>query len=146
MFNPPIVIHLWTLPTPKNLTKTRESKPNKNDISVNEQGYLNNLSLRYVNEPARHKLLDVIGDLSLLGIRIKGKITAYKPGHKNNTKFAKYLKKIMKEEINKTAPKIDFTKEPLYNKEKIKSLEIKFLVFGKLIVSSCWCWYFIYFW
>ena len=95
---------------------------NKNDISVNEQGYLNNLSLRYVNEPARHKLLDVIGDLSLLGIRIKGKITAYKPGHKNNTKFAKYLKKIMKEEINKTAPKIDFTKEPLYNKEKIKSI------------------------
>ena len=95
---------------------------NKNDISVNEQGYLNNLSLRHVNEPARHKLLDVIGDLSLLGIRIKGKITAYKPGHKNNTKFAKYLKEIMKDEINKTAPEIDFTKEPLYNKEKIESI------------------------
>ncbi len=91
-------------------------------INVNESGYLNNISLRHKNEPARHKLLDVIGDLSLLGLPIKGKILAYKPGHKINTKFAKKLKKIMMEQINKTAPEINFNIEPLYNKEKIKSI------------------------
>jgi UDP-3-O-[3-hydroxymyristoyl] N-acetylglucosamine deacetylase/3-hydroxyacyl-[acyl-carrier-protein] dehydratase len=53
---------------------------NKTDIKVEEGGILNNLKLRYKNEPARHKLLDVIGDLSLLGLPIKGKITASKPG------------------------------------------------------------------
>ena len=73
---------------------------NKDNISINkEDGTLNNLQLRYKNEPARHKLLDVIGDLSLLGAKIKGKIHAVKPGHKNNTKFAKYLKNIMQEEL-----------------------------------------------
>tara|TARA_B110000003_G_scaffold239332_1_gene245376 strand:+ start:823 stop:2208 length:1386 start_codon:yes stop_codon:yes gene_type:complete len=95
---------------------------NKTDIKVGERGILNNLKLRHKNEPARHKLLDVIGDLSLLGVSIKGKITATKPGHKNNTEFAKYLKNIMKENIKKTAPEIDFNTPPMYNKEKIKSI------------------------
>ena len=95
---------------------------NKPDIQVNENGYLNNLNLRYNNEAARHKLLDVVGDLSLIGKPIKGKITAFKPGHKNNTKFAKYLKEIMKEEKNKTEPYIDYKKKPLYDKEKIKTI------------------------
>jgi UDP-3-O-[3-hydroxymyristoyl] N-acetylglucosamine deacetylase/3-hydroxyacyl-[acyl-carrier-protein] dehydratase len=85
-------------------------------------GYLNNTSLRYRNEPARHKLLDVIGDLSLVGMPIKGKITAFKPGHRNNTKFAKQLKEIMISEISKNAPKINFDKPPLYNKDKIKTI------------------------
>ena len=83
---------------------------------------MNNLSLRYKNEPARHKLLDVIGDLTLLGKPIKGKITAFKPGHKINTKFAKKLKEIMKHEESKTAPKINFKKAPLYDKKKIKAI------------------------
>jgi len=95
---------------------------NKKDIKVTKGGTLNNLTLRHHNEPARHKLLDVVGDLSLLGRPIKGKITATKPGHKNNTKFAKYLKDIMKEEMKKTAPEIDFDEAPLYNKNKIKSI------------------------
>ena len=84
---------------------------------MSDEGILNNLTLRYENEPARHKLLDVIGDLSLLGVAIKGKIQAIKPGHKNNTNFAKYLSTIMNEEM-KTAPIIDFSKKPLFDKEK----------------------------
>jgi len=95
---------------------------NREDIEINKRGTLNNLNLRFENEPARHKLLDIIGDLSLVGRPIKGKITAFKPGHKNNTKFAKKLKEAMIEEIRKKAPIIDFNQLPLYNKEKIKSI------------------------
>jgi len=95
---------------------------NKTDIKVIEGGYLNNLTLRHDNEPARHKLLDVIGDLSLVGMPIKGKINAIKPGHKNNTKFAKKLKEVMMEEINKTPPEINFNEAPFHNKEQIKNI------------------------
>ena len=95
---------------------------NKTSIKVNEGGYLNNLDLRYKNEPARHKLLDLIGDLSLVGMPIKGKITTYKPGHKNNTNFAKQLKQIMIDDMKKTAPEINFDEAPMYNKEKIKTI------------------------
>jgi len=95
---------------------------NKEDIKVTVGGTLNNLTLRYNNEPARHKLLDIIGDLSLIGLPIRGKITAYKPGHKNNTNFAKKLKEIMKEDIRKTAPEINFNEVPMYNKDKIKTI------------------------
>ena len=94
----------------------------KTDIKVIEGGYLNNLTLRYENEPARHKLLDIIGDLSLLGMPIKGKITAIKPGHKNNTKFAKKLKEVMMEERNRIPPEINFNEAPLHNKEQIKNI------------------------
>ena len=107
--------------TNKKLSKLKEIFNNHN-IQVNNNHYLNNLKLRYDNEPARHKLLDVIGDLSLVGKPIKGKITAFKPGHKNNTKFAKKLKSIMMEQINKTAPEINFNEAPMYNKEKIKTI------------------------
>ena len=95
---------------------------NKTNIKVEESGILNNLTLRYKNEPARHKLLDVIGDLSLLGLPIKGRINASKPGHKNNTKFAKYLKNIMIEENKKISPEIDFSTPPLYDRKKIMSI------------------------
>ena len=95
---------------------------NKTDIKVEKGGLLNNLTLRHKNEPARHKLLDVIGDLSLLGLPIKGKITVSKPGHKNNTKFAKYLKNIMMEDNKKIPPEIDFNTPPLYDRKKIMSI------------------------
>lgn len=95
---------------------------NNPEIKVNDGGYLNNLTLRHKNEPARHKLLDVIGDLSLVGAPIKGKITAFKPGHKNNTKFAKKLKSIMIDQTRKTAPEINFNEKPIYDKQKIKSI------------------------
>ncbi len=64
---------------------------NKTDLKVNENGTLNNVTLRYYNEPARHKLLDLMGDLYLLGKPLKGKIIANKPGHFANTEFAKIL-------------------------------------------------------
>jgi UDP-3-O-[3-hydroxymyristoyl] N-acetylglucosamine deacetylase/3-hydroxyacyl-[acyl-carrier-protein] dehydratase len=95
---------------------------NKSDIKVGRGGVLNNLKLRYENEPARHKLLDVIGDLALVGKPIKGKITAFKPGHKSNIEFAKQLKKIMEETMSKIAPKINFDEAPLYDREKIKTI------------------------
>ena len=80
---------------------------------------LNNIKTRYENEPARHKLLDVIGDLSLVGMPIKGKITAIKPGHKNNTKFLKKLREIMKEQMEKTAPIVDLIRRLYIIKKKL---------------------------
>ena len=110
----------------KEITKEKLKKLgkifNKSDIKVTKRGTLNNLTLRHDNEPARHKLLDVVGDLSLLGRPIKGKISAIKPGHKNNIKFAKYLKNIMLEDMKKTAPEINLNDIPLYDKEKIKTI------------------------
>jgi UDP-3-O-[3-hydroxymyristoyl] N-acetylglucosamine deacetylase/3-hydroxyacyl-[acyl-carrier-protein] dehydratase len=95
---------------------------NKSDIRAGRGGVLNNLKLRHENEPARHKLLDVIGDLALVGKPIKGKITAFKPGHKSNIEFAKQLNKIMEENMSKIAPKISFDEAPLYDREKIKTI------------------------
>ena len=95
---------------------------NNPKIKVSKNGYLNNLTLRYKNEAARHKLLDIVGDLSLVGRPIKGKITALKPGHKNNTKFAKKLKEIMMQQVSETVPEINFKEAPLYNKERIKKI------------------------
>jgi UDP-3-O-[3-hydroxymyristoyl] N-acetylglucosamine deacetylase/3-hydroxyacyl-[acyl-carrier-protein] dehydratase len=79
-----------------------------------EKGILNNLDLQFDNECARHKLLDVIGDLSLAGVRIKGRIIATKPGHTVNTEFAKLLRKEWQNRKSKIqAPEYDPEKEPL---------------------------------
>ena len=64
----------------------------KPKVLVKEGGILNNVDLYFDNEPARHKLLDVIGDLTLVGKPIKGHVTAYKPGHFSNTSFARKIK------------------------------------------------------
>jgi UDP-3-O-[3-hydroxymyristoyl] N-acetylglucosamine deacetylase/3-hydroxyacyl-[acyl-carrier-protein] dehydratase len=72
----------------------------KEKVEVRPEGVLNNLELRYENEAARHKLLDIVGDLALVGKPIKGKITAYKPGHGPNTAFAKELQKLIKDRKN----------------------------------------------
>ena len=69
----------------------------KPSIEVAKEGILNNLELRYRNEPARHKLLDLIGDLALIGAPIKGQITAVRPGHKANVEFAKKIKSVIKQ-------------------------------------------------
>ncbi len=66
----------------------------KDNISVKPNGILDNLNLHHPNEAARHKLLDVIGDLALVGTRIRGKVIANKPGHFVNTQFAKKLSKL----------------------------------------------------
>ncbi|MCF6279792.1 MAG: bifunctional UDP-3-O-[3-hydroxymyristoyl] N-acetylglucosamine deacetylase/3-hydroxyacyl-ACP dehydratase [Flavobacteriaceae bacterium] len=92
---------------------------NRNEISVNANGILNNLTLRWTNEAARHKLLDVIGDLALVGTRIRGKIIANKPGHMVNTAFAKKLAKIIKTEKRNKVPHFDLSLPPLMDIYKI---------------------------
>jgi len=88
-----------------------------------KQGVLNNLDLSFDNEPARHKLLDVMGDIALCGKFIKGKIIATKPGHKANTATAKIVRKQIKQYFNKDrAPEVDLNAEPIMDVNKIKSL------------------------
>jgi len=90
----------------------------KDNIGVNKDGYLNNLSLRYKDEAARHKLLDVIGDLTLIGMPIKGKIIAHKPGHGPNTIFAKIMKEVIKKQKN-LPPVYDQNSSPVMNVQQI---------------------------
>jgi UDP-3-O-[3-hydroxymyristoyl] N-acetylglucosamine deacetylase / 3-hydroxyacyl-[acyl-carrier-protein] dehydratase len=89
---------------------------NKKDVKVNEGGILNNLELRFPNEPARHKLLDVVGDLALVGIPFKGHIIANRPGHSSNIAFAKKIKEHLKKVKGKQqAPAYDPAKPPVYD-------------------------------
>lgn len=94
---------------------------NKPSITRVPEGYLSNLSLRFDNEPARHKLLDLVGDLMLVGVPIKGKIIATRPGHQTNTEFAKELRKIIRK-TKVMPPKYDPNEEPLYDINQIKKL------------------------
>jgi len=94
----------------------------KEKISVKPNGILDNLTLHYPNEAARHKLLDVIGDLALIGTRIQGKIIANKPGHFVNTQFAKKMAKIIKIEQRNQVPVYDLHQEPLMDIHKIMSM------------------------
>ncbi|MEN8125853.1 MAG: bifunctional UDP-3-O-[3-hydroxymyristoyl] N-acetylglucosamine deacetylase/3-hydroxyacyl-ACP dehydratase [Bacteroidota bacterium] len=104
-------------------TMKKLSKAFKKDtVKVKPNGVLDNLTLHWPNEAARHKLLDVIGDLALVGIRLKGKVIANKPGHKINTNFAKKLHKIVKIEKRKKIPKYDLSKPPLMDIYKIMSI------------------------
>ncbi|MEO5777488.1 MAG: bifunctional UDP-3-O-[3-hydroxymyristoyl] N-acetylglucosamine deacetylase/3-hydroxyacyl-ACP dehydratase [Flavobacterium sp.] len=94
----------------------------KDSISVKPNGILDNLTLHYPNEAARHKLLDVIGDLALVGTRIKGKVIANKPGHFVNTQFAKKLSKMIKIEQKNQVPVYNLNLEPLMDIHKIMSI------------------------
>ncbi len=91
----------------------------KEELTVKPNGILDNLTLHYPNEAARHKLLDVVGDLSLIGTRIQGKVIANKPGHYVNTQFAKKLAKIIKIEQRNFVPTYDLHQEPLMDIHKI---------------------------
>jgi UDP-3-O-[3-hydroxymyristoyl] N-acetylglucosamine deacetylase/3-hydroxyacyl-[acyl-carrier-protein] dehydratase len=95
---------------------------NKESISTKPNGILDNLTLRWPNEAARHKLLDVIGDLALVGTKIKGKVIANKPGHLVNTIFAKKLQKMIKQERRNNVPKFDLNQPPLMDVNKIMSI------------------------
>lgn len=110
---------------------------NKPDIKVVEEGILNNISLHHHNEPARHKLLDVVGDLGLIGTPINANIIATKPGHKHNVEFAKVLKQHIKQERMKDpAPAYDPNVPPLYDStgiEKILPHRYPFLLIDKII-------------
>jgi len=91
----------------------------RDNVTVKPNGVLDNITLHYSNEAARHKLLDVVGDLALVGVRIRGKVIANKPGHFTNTQFAKKLSKIIANERKNDIPKIDINQAPLFDTVKI---------------------------
>ncbi|TVZ54969.1 3-hydroxyacyl-[acyl-carrier-protein] dehydratase /UDP-3-O-[3-hydroxymyristoyl] N-acetylglucosamine deacetylase [Lutibacter sp. Hel_I_33_5] len=95
---------------------------NKDNIAVKSNGILDNLTLHWANEAARHKLLDVIGDLALVGKRIRGKVIANKPGHLVNTQFAKKLAKIIKLEKRNNVPTYDLSLPPLLDIHQIMDI------------------------
>ena len=102
--------------------KKLEKAFNKKKLSVKPNGILDNLTLHQPNEAARHKLLDVIGDLALTGTRIRGKVIANKPGHFVNTQFAKKLSKIIKMEKRNHVPQYDLNKPPLMDIHQIMDM------------------------
>lgn len=111
----------------------------KDNISVKPNGILDNLTLHYPNEAARHKLLDVIGDLALIGTRIRGKVIANKPGHQVNTQFAKKLSKLIKLEKRNNIPKYNLTQPPLMDVNQIMNMlphRPPFLLVDKIIELS----------
>ena len=109
----------------------------RDKIEVKSEGYLNNLELRFPNEPARHKLLDVVGDLALIGYPIKARIIANRPGHSTNVEFAKKIKQYIKKNKHvKNVPVYDHTMPPVFTLEKIeKTLPHRhpFLLVDKII-------------
>ncbi len=111
----------------------------KDSISVKPNGILDNLTLHHPNEAARHKLLDVIGDLALVGTRIRGKVIANKPGHHVNTQFAKKLSKIIKIEKRNNIPKYDLSQTPLMDVNQIMNMlphRPPFLLVDKILELS----------
>ena len=95
----------------------------KKDIDVAKEGILNNIELRHQNEPARHKLLDMIGDLALVGVPLKGHIMAARPGHAANVAFAKRIKAQIKKERSKKKVKIyDPNATPVYDTVQIMNI------------------------
>ncbi|MFY9244094.1 MAG: bifunctional UDP-3-O-[3-hydroxymyristoyl] N-acetylglucosamine deacetylase/3-hydroxyacyl-ACP dehydratase [Polaribacter sp.] len=111
----------------------------KENISIKPNGILDNLNLHWANEAARHKLLDVIGDLALVGTRIRGKVIANKPGHLVNTQFAKKLAKIIKAEKRNNVPHFDLNLPPLLDIHQIMDIlphRPPFLMIDRIIELS----------
>ncbi len=106
-------------------------------INTHTAGVLNNTELRYPNEPARHKLLDIIGDLALVGHPIKGKVVATRPGHYANTRLARIMRQEMKKSLSKRdIPVYDSSQPPVYSVEDIKKKlphRYPFLLVDKII-------------
>ncbi len=113
---------------------------NKQKIEVKQEGILNNIQLRFTNEPARHKLLDVIGDLALVGHSIKAHIIASRPGHASNVEFAKKIKQYIKKNKHLSdIPHYDPSQQAIYDIAHIvKALPHKFpfLFVDKIIELS----------
>ena len=103
--------------------------------SADELGYLNHRKLAFPNEPARHKLLDIIGDMALIGKPIKGRLIATRPGHKINNKLARLIRKDIK--LNEVQPPIyDMKAEPVMDNIRIRELlphRYPFLMVDKII-------------
>ncbi len=110
---------------------------NKRDVQISHEGILNNLELRFPNEPARHKLLDVVGDLALVGFPFKAHIIANRPGHASNVKFAKKIKEHIKKIKNKQdVPKYDPNQVPVLNIQQIENIlphRYPFLLVDKIL-------------
>ena len=124
--------------TPETADKLKKAF-GKDDIAIRPNGILDNLTLNYPNEAARHKLLDVIGDLALVGVKIKGKVIANKPGHFVNTQFAKKLNRQWKLQKKKNVPDIDIYKDPVFDINGIMKLmphRPPFLLIDKILELS----------
>jgi UDP-3-O-[3-hydroxymyristoyl] N-acetylglucosamine deacetylase/3-hydroxyacyl-[acyl-carrier-protein] dehydratase len=106
-------------------------------IEVKSEGYLNNLELRFPNEPARHKLLDVVGDLALIGYPIKARIIANRPGHSTNVEFAKKIKQYIKKNKHvKDVPVYNPATPSIFNLQRIEKTlphRFPFLLVDKII-------------
>lgn len=115
----------------------------RDTVEVKTEGYLNNLELRFPNEPARHKLLDVVGDLALIGYPIKSHIIANRPGHSSNVEFAKKIKQyIKKNKHTKDMPVYDPSQPPVYNLQQIEKTlphRYPFLLVDKIVELSDTC-------
>ena len=113
---------------------------NKQKIEVKSEGILNNIQLRYPNEPARHKLLDVVGDLALVGHAFKGHIIASRPGHASNVEFAKKIKQYIKQNKHLSdVPVYDPMQTPIYDINRIEKVlphKFPFLLVDKIIELS----------
>jgi UDP-3-O-[3-hydroxymyristoyl] N-acetylglucosamine deacetylase/3-hydroxyacyl-[acyl-carrier-protein] dehydratase len=115
------IVYVDTELSPETMDKLRVAFK-KDNIAVKPNGILDNLTLHHPNEAARHKLLDVVGDLALIGTRIRGKVIANKPGHFVNTQFAKKMSKIIKNERRNNVPQIDLNSPPLMDVNQIMNM------------------------
>ena len=95
---------------------------NKETVSVKSNGILDNLNLHYPNEAARHKLLDVLGDLALIGRRIRGKVIAKKPGHFINTEFAKKISELIEREDRLSEKIAEYDQKAIMDANKIMKI------------------------
>ena len=95
---------------------------NKETVSVKSNGILDNLNLHYPNEAARHKLLDVLGDLALIGRRIRGKVIAKKPGHFINTEFAKKISELIQREDRLSEKIAEYDQKAIMDADKIMQI------------------------
>lgn len=109
-------------PVPKEQLEHLKKIFGKPDIRITQEGYLNNLELRFNNELARHKLLDLLGDFALLGMRIKGRVWATRPGHFANTEFMKQIKHAIRKEGEKPRFKYDCRQPALYDINAIRRM------------------------
>src|SRR5699024_9644616 len=115
------IVYVDKEPSKATMEKLREAL-GREDISIRPNGIIDNLTLHYPNEAARHKLLDVIGDLALIGTPIRGRVIATKPGHHINTQFAKKIARKIRLERRNKVPKIDLCQDPLKDVNQIMEL------------------------
>lgn len=112
----------------------------KPHVEIKEKGILNNVQLHFQNEPARHKLLDIVGDMALIGMPVKAHILAARPGHAANVEFAKKIKQLIKRDKGKTsAPSFDLNSPPVFDINQISKFlphRFPFLLIDKIISIS----------